>query len=432
MPKKSTPDSGTVIIVGAGVSGLAAARECLQRGFAPLILEGRNRPGGRVWTDHSLNTPVDMGAAWIHGKSGNPIYKVCRKNGIKTLVTDYSRSCLLSETGEKADFLNRLAFSARANRVMPRLRRLRKGLQQDISLAKAVDRLLQETAMSRAELCFLNRHLIEFQAYNGSTLEEQSFFHLLESDEARHGEDMLFPQGYSQVVTALADGLQIEYEETVLAIRQADKRVRVETDKGSHDADFAIVTLPLGVLQAGTVEFTPQLPDAKKKAISELKMGLFNKIAMCFEQPFWESECHLIEMMPERSDLVYQFLNMHSYTGEALLIACVAADTARELEQESDEMILKKTLDLLHRLYPGKVGSPTAVKISRWGQDKFARGAYTFVPTGMTSQPFDALAEPFGRIHFAGEASSYQGQGTVHGAYNSGIRAARELGKLPE
>lgn len=427
MQPKTKASTASVLIVGAGISGLAAAAESLKRGFQALVLEGRARPGGRIWTDRSMQVPIDLGAAWIHGKSGNPLYKLARKHQIRMEVTDYSRSSLLDENGKTPDFLSRLAFSGRAGRILPRLKRLRKGLSQDVSVAEAVGMVVAKSGMSKEELCFLNRHLIEFQAYNAASLEEQSLFHLIASAESRHGEDLLFPEGYSQLTDKMADGLTIKFEETVQLIEQDGQGVSVETDKGSYKADAAIVTLPLGVLQSSAVEFKPSLPERKLAAIGRLKMGLFNKIAMRFQEVFWDKESDLIEMIGSDSSLVFQFLNLYRHCGEPVLVGCVAADTAREFEQLSDEGILKRSVDLLHRLFPGKATSPSQATITRWGQDKFSRGSYSVVLPGTTEDDFNAIAEPFERLYFAGEACTYHGQGTAHGAYQSGVHAATQM-----
>jgi monoamine oxidase len=413
-----------VLVIGAGIAGLTAARDLVGCGFDVLVLEARERPGGRIWTDKSLAAPVDLGAAWIHGKTNNPIFALTRRHGIKTMPTNYADSCLLDENGHRTNSWHTLCFAQRANRILPRLKRLAARLEHDISVAEAVKFIAADAGMMREEMRFLNRHLIELEAFNGVSLADQSLFALVDDSLKLSGGDLAFPQGFSQVVDALSQGITINYREVVLHVRQLSNQVIVETDKGTHAADAAVVTLPLGVLKTGRVKFSPGLPDRKLEAISSIRLGLFNKIAIRFSEVFWATNSDMIELIPENRTVVLQFLNWHKYTGEPILVACVAAETARNWEQESDEQIECRLLKLLQRIYKHGVADITGIRITRWGQDEFALGAYSSVHPGYDSRQFDVLAAPFGRLFFAGEACMTAYHGTVHGAHLSGIRAS--------
>lgn len=426
MPDRSR---GTVIVVGAGIAGLAAARNLMDSRFDVLVMEARERAGGRLWTDDRLGAPVDLGAAWIHGMLGNPIFGLTRKFGLMTTPTNYSESSLIDDNGNEATFLRKIAFAARANRILPRLKRLAHLLEQDTSVAAGVRLILKNAEMSQSEMCFLNRHLIEFQALNAASLEEQSLFALVDGHGFLGG-DLTLPQGFAQVVERLAVGVKIKYGETVQNIIHTNNSATVETEKMSYEADAVIVTLPLGVLKAGTVSFSPALPEFKQASMSAIKMGLFNKIAMRFEEPFWPIHSDLIELIPERHDLVVQFLNWYKYTGQPILIACIAADTARQWEAESNERTVALIMDVLKKYFGNSVKEPVSTVITRWGQDEFSRGSYSVVHPGATAKQFDALGEPVGRLFFAGEATSMKHQGTVHGAYLSGLRAAKQIKNL--
>lgn len=419
--------AGSVIVVGAGIAGLAAARELADRNFEVTVLEARNRAGGRIWTDHSLDLPIDLGAAWIHGKNKNPIYELASKNYIKTSPCNFSNSCLINDQGKQVSLIQKLKFAGRANRILPRLKRLAKHLGKDISVAEGVRRVLEETKMSAQEICFLNRNLIEFEAMNGASIEEQSLFSLTNGVIEFSGSDLVFPNGYAEILESLAIGVSIKYRETVQKVKYDDSDVTIETSKTTHHADAAVITLPLGVLKAGSVNFSPDLPDSKQKSISEIKMGLFNKVAMRFSATFWPTDVDTIEIVPVQKNMVVQFINWYKYSKEPILIGCIAADTAKQWETMSDQEIVSAMILVLRSLFKDQVTEPIGTAITRWGADEYSRGAYSVVHPGATEQLFDALAEPVGRLFFAGEATARANQGTVPGAYLSGVRAAKQL-----
>jgi monoamine oxidase len=417
----------SVLIIGAGIAGISAARELVDAGYDVVVLEARDRCGGRIRTDNSLGVPIDLGAAWIHGKRHNPIAKLCRQNGIVTAPTDYAKSCLIDEKGQEADAVQRLCFAQRANRIMPRLKRLASSLERDISVEQAVKEIVVASRMSNSEMRFLNRQLIEFEAFNGVPLAEQSLFALCDDSLKSHGGDLAFPQGYVQVIDHLARGIKINYNEAVMTVRQEASGVVIVTSTNVHVADAAIVTLPLGVLKSGQVKFVPELPERKQQAISSMKLGLFNKIAIRFEKVFWPVDCDMIELIPETRTHTVQILNWYKYTGEPILVVLTAADTAREWEAKSDAEIESWVRKLLETTFPSGIAKPTGMTITRWGQDEFARGAYVALEPGYKPEYFDFMAEPFGRLYFAGEACIRANYGSVPGAHLSGIFAARRL-----
>ncbi len=416
-----------VLVVGAGMAGLAAARHLHSSGVEVILLESRNRIGGRIWTDDALGVPVDLGAAWIHGKTNNPLVPLARANHIETCPADLKNSLLVDDDGRRVPAWKKIMFAPRADRVLARLRRIAKRQERDISVAEAVATLTEESHMSEPELCFLNRHLIEFEALNASNLEDQSLFALTSGSVAFRGGDLAFPHGFSQLIDLLARGLDIRLRETVLDVNNNSSAVVIETSAATYEADAAVITLPLGVLKSGTVKFSPSLPRYMDEAVSSVKMGLFNKVAIRFSEPFWPREFDFIETVPKRKETICQFVNWYRYVDQPILIACIASDTARQWEFLSDEQTIGNVLALLERLFPGRVSDVVASLVTRWGKDPSSLGAYSVVHPGAPARLFDALREPVNRLFFAGEATTRLHQGTVHGAYLSGLEAARKL-----
>jgi monoamine oxidase len=229
------------------------------------------------------------------------------------------------------------------------------------------------------------------------------------------------------VPNLLANGLDIRFETLVKTIRHNSRHIILEAINETFEADAAIITLPLGVLKSKSVEFAPALPSYVQKSIDLIPLGSFNKIALRFPEPFWQTDCDLIELIPETRSFVCQFINWFRYTQEPILIACLAADTSRQWEMKSDEEQKQLIMKVLRQYFGNSIPEPVNLAISRWGQDTFTLGAYSIVPPGVCKRDFEALGLQLGHLYFAGEATSLSAQGTVHGAYESGIRAARQL-----
>lgn len=428
--------AGSVLVIGAGIAGLAAAHRLKAFGFDVLVLEARNRIGGRVWTDNSLGAPVDLGASWIHGKGSNPLWHLAEKLGYRTITTDYSNAVVFDELGNEFDATTIARCSSRAREVIGNIRQFADALEQDISVKEALSCVLTKLALDRTETRFLNRLLAEFEVVYGVGLDEQSLKSVVSFSELQEEGDNILPGGFAQFTDYLAGGVNVLLEETVLGIEYDESGVAVHTSRGEHGADAAVVTLPLGVLKAGAVRFEPKLPDFKLDAINTLKMGLLNKVAIRFAEPFWSggndlsrhkhfsADRDMIDFARAELRGIANILNWRRYTGESILIGMTGGDNALRLEQQSDEEVWTEVVELLAKMFHGTALEPTGIKVTRWGQDQLSGGSYSAVPTGASSTPFEALAAPIGRLCFAGEATIYEHQGTAHGAYLSGLRAA--------
>ncbi|HEX7448803.1 MAG TPA: FAD-dependent oxidoreductase, partial [Pirellulales bacterium] len=207
--------------------------------------------------------------------------------------------------------------------------------------------------------------------------------------------------------------------------------VRIETSLDEFAADRAIVTLPLGVLKAGQVEFSPALPPKKLAAIERLGMGLMNKVVLQYAERFWPAEAEVLGFASRTPGMFPQFLNLFAATGMPLLVAVVAGDYARALEPLSDEQVVARAQYALRSMFASRtVPEPTAFRVTRWGSDPWTRGSYSYVPVAASGEDYETLAEPVGeRLFFAGEATNREFPSTAHGAYLSGLREAARIGR---
>jgi monoamine oxidase len=189
------------------------------------------------------------------------------------------------------------------------------------------------------------------------------------------------------------------------------------------------VTVPLGVLKAGSINFTPNLPTDKQNAINKLEMGTLNKLYLKFDSAFWgNQEGEFIAYIPEENGRWTSTLNLEEYTGQAILGMFTSSDYTAKIEDLTDQEIIDDAMTVLRTIYGDNIPNPKGTLITRWGKDPFSFGSYSAFAVGSTPRDVRRLARPIGRkVFFAGEATERRYAGTVHGAYFSGLRAARQV-----
>jgi monoamine oxidase len=424
-----------VIVVGAGIAGLAAASRLQSFGYSVVVLEGRDRMGGRIHTDRGWGVPVELGATWVHGMDGNPVMDLVQQWDLETVITDYENLWLHDTQGVVLEDDDQVELEEQFWEALDEVEELVEQMgeenETDISLQTALDIVLSKWELStqdRRELDYAIASLIEHE-YAADSADLSAYY--WDEGEEFDGEDCLFPQGYDQLVTAVAKELDIRLEHCVQTVEYKKTGVRVQCQDATFEADYAIVTVPLGVLKAGAIAFSPALPDDKQKAIHRLGMGGLNKVVLRFPKVFWEKSAEVIGYIPKKKGEWVEFFNLHPIIGKPILVGFNAGSYAQTLEGWSDEKIVAAAMQTLRTLYGVKVPDPTHYAITRWGADPFAQGAYSFLATHATDEDYDILAEPVGdRLFFAGEATSRQYAATVHGALLSGWREADRVRNL--
>lgn len=414
-----------VIVIGAGISGLAAARTLGGMGYEVVVLEARDRIGGRLYTDHGLGAPFEVGAGWIHGPEGNPISALARRAGGRTFVTDDDSFQVFAADGSPIprgdveqgwERLERLAGQIDAR------------FDADQPLSRAIARVSKAAARDPLMQWMLSAYT-EFDT--GGPLEQLSAYYF-DEDSAFDGADVVLTNGYDRVLTPLARGLDIRLGNRVTSVEYAEgEGASVYVGTARHDASFVICTLPLGVLKAGGVAFDPPLPRAHRRRITGLGMGNVTKLAMRFDAPYWPKDVQYFGLMTKERGRWNYFLNYRTFSEANILLGLSVGAYPARVEQLSDRAMLADGMKAVRRMFGAKVPAPEAYRLTRWSSDPYSLGAYSYSRVGMKPDDFDALARPVaGTLLLAGEHTLFKYHATVHGAYLSGLRAAAQIDDL--
>ncbi|MFW6051717.1 MAG: flavin monoamine oxidase family protein [Myxococcota bacterium] len=412
-----------IVVVGAGMAGLAAGRALADAGREVVVLEARERIGGRIHTDRSLGTALELGAAWIHGSEGNAVLALAERLGARTVETRHGAFALY-DGGRRLDDATVQAVQVRFGALVEEA----KGLARagDRPLADALRAAAEHAGTSEARQA-VSWGLAWLRAIMGVELEGLSTRHW-DQDEDLPGPDRVLPEGYDVVPRGLAEGLDVRCGEVVRRIEWDGVPVRVHATSGTLEPSVVVVTVPLGVLQSWPDLFDPPLPEPKCRAIGAVGMGVLDKVILRFPATFWPEACeHLGPVHPGPEEVV-AFSSLVRYGMGPVLVGWLSGDQARRLEPLADDVIVGRALSALRASFGRSVPDPEAVRVTRWASDPFARGSYSHLPPGTDGAAYDELAEPVvGHLFFAGEHTHRAHPATTHGAYLSGLRAANQV-----
>lgn len=432
----------SVIVIGGGISGLAAARALHDASIKVILLESRDRIGGRIHTDYSFGFPVDMGASWLHGVCNeNPVAPLIRRLGLtlyrtsgdNSVLYDHDlKSCIIFDTNGQQVPQNLVSeVGEKFEIILKETDKVRNENADDMSVRQAISIVLDRHPELRQEGLaneVLQWFICRMEAWFAADVDKISL-KSWDQEQVLSGGHGLMVEGYDPVVKALAKDIDIRLNHRVSKIYYGRNKVKVVVEGGKKFvADAAIVTVPLGVLKANLIKFEPRLPEWKVSAITDLGVGNENKIALLFDNVFWPN-VELLGVAASSSDACGYFLNLHKATGHPVLVFMVAGMCAHYLEHLSDESAAGFVMSLLKKMFPHAT-KPVKYLVSHWGKDLDSLGCYSYDLVGMPMDLYDRLRAPIGNLFFGGEAVSMDHQGSVHGAYSAGVMAAENCQRL--
>lgn len=411
----------SVIVIGAGVAGLTAARDLRREGFNVTVIEARDRIGGRLYTRHDLaNTPIELGAEFIHNVK-NPIWPELDAMGI--LPDTFSVEL---DEGSKHSAVD---FNDPRWRILLELGR---GIDADMDLAAFVGKVKSECE----DIGDLDG-LLDFWAAR-DRLETSSALHALIEIEANleFGEfmgqsDSKLRNGWTRFLEGLRADSDIIMRDAVHHVDWRCKKIAVygtvDGESKTHYADRVVVTLPLGVLKTNSVRFTPALPRFKQDAIASLSTLDIVKVLFIFPQKVWPVKG--IHITDENVSPSESWLTNHGADhGESVVGLWAGHQEARKLLVLGYDEMIGRCKNSLKTMLGENYVEPRLAITHFWDADPYAKGTYSHTPPGTPADVRSRLAEPCdNRLYWAGEATAEFRARTVQGAYMSGKRAAAEI-----
>ena len=406
----SLPSSVDVAIIGAGAAGLGAAHALHASGLSAIVLEARDRIGGRAWTvQASPEVTFDVGCGWLHSADDNSFVPIAGQLNFeinKDLPPWRERAFGKAfPQAEREDFMRALdAFYDRVSEVAqkgeegPASRCLEPGNRWN----PMIDAI--STYVNGCELAEMS--ILDWDAYEDSNI------------------NWRIRRGYGALIAAYGAPCPIALSCNVTLIDHSDSRIRLETSRGTLTADKVIVTVPTNLIADESIRFSPALP-AKVDAAQGLPLGVDDKVTLALENA---------EDFPKEGNLRGATMRtaMGTYHirpfGQPCIDGFFGGSFARELEDAGDGAFAEHSINEI----AGFLGNDIRRKLkplaeSRWASDPFARGAYSHALPGHAGDRA-VLATPVdGRLFFAGEATSENFFTTAHGARDSGERAAKEV-----
>jgi monoamine oxidase len=317
-----------VVVVGAGVAGLSAAQALRSAGFAVMVVEARDRVGGRVATVRSdaWPIPVELGASWVHDVDASDLAEQLERLGIDAAAFDYERASTL----------------------------LAEGITQEL-LEQATDAI--GTAIDWADDADADRSIAAAVAASGSPFDPLALGHIDEvelageyganadelsawwgTEEGSEGDDLLVLGGYGGIADHLAEGLDIRLNAAVRGVSWGADGADLSLADGSLlSCDRVVVTVPLAVLAADGIAFDPPLPDTRRAAIDAMGTGLLDKVWFVFPEQFWSNESLMWTRVDEPGTPFREWFNLAPLTGEPVLLALHGGRTARAWAERSDD-----------------------------------------------------------------------------------------------
>jgi monoamine oxidase len=331
-----------IVVVGAGMAGATVARRLADAGHEVIVVEGRDRVGGRLDTVRPVGweIPVERGASWVHDVRASSLAQDLADLGVRAVPFDYSESVL----GPDGRAVPPETASAGPERALATALDWAKDQDTDHSLADAL--LRSGATADPAELDrFLRTEIITEYGADPDELSAQEGL-----EEGTEGDDLLVVGGYSTLVQDLLDGIPTNLGWSVAAVSHGLDGITVTaTDGRTVAGDRAVVTVPLGVLQAGVVRFEPPLPAGHRDAVDRLSMGVLDKVWLRWDERWWGDHGEQWTRTAPADEPYVEWFDLAGTTGQPVLLGLVGGSMARTWAARSDTEVMSAAIESLQQ-----------------------------------------------------------------------------------
>ena len=416
----SEPIKKTVIVIGAGISGLAAAKKLKEKGFNVIVLEAQDKVGGRLRTNRSLGVAFDEGASWIHGVNGNPITSLAQEAGMTTFFTD-------SDSIVNYDIGGVLRSDTVYNQTETEYYNILGNLMNSGTVGQSFETVFNSLHPTKVNNRLWKFFLSTYFTFDRGDLNKVSSIHYDKGEEFG-GEERISTNGYDTIPNYLATGLDIRLNQRVSKIDYTEKKVKIVHNGATSEADYVLVTVPLGVLKNNVIAFVPALPTEKQTAIQKIGMNCVNKFLLLWNTAFWDDEQY-ISYTPETRDKFNYFLNVKKFHPNTnALMTFAYAEYARLTETMTDAQVIGEIMTHLKDIYGSSIPNPTNMLRTKWNSNQNSFGSYTYTAIHTEMHHFDDMAEEINdKLFFAGEHTNRDYFSNAHGSYMSGLREADKI-----
>lgn len=415
---RAQPGNPDVVIIGAGAAGLAAAHALAARGLTFVVVEAKDRIGGRAFTDtQSFGLPFDHGCSWLHQSDRNPFAAIAQAEGFTLLPHDDADETVFVGDRRASDE-EMTAYGAAWDGAIDALSKLgRRG--EDVAPAPYLPVALPWSHVSNSWLgpLSMGADVDGFSARDWWNLEATE-------------PNLMIREGYGTLVARFGANLPVSLATPATLVRWGGQGVAVDTPSGTIAARACIITVSTGVLAAEAIRFDPPLPDEKRGAVAGLPMGLLAKIALQFRGTRfrlapngWLSYAATDERLAYFLTWPFDLELMIGFVGGRFGWELSAA-----VQEEGEAAAIDFALAELRKIFGGEIDRHFVKgRFTRWADDPDVRGGYAYQRPGAAGARA-ALAVPLAdRLFFAGEATAGGMSMTCGGAFLSGERAAREV-----
>jgi len=430
-----------VLVIGAGMAGLVAARLLHDSGFKVTVLEARARLGGRTWTDDRIGAPVDLGGSWVHGVDGNPLTLWCEKLGVELvenqgdrLLIDPRATAKTRDGQRKRAVLGRAAFKTAIEWATWKSKALTASRgPRSVSVKDAVDSLLRAPWLPEID------KLVVASLVEGSEGVQGAPYDAVAAEEwwPKEGLDRnAQPKGgFIQLIDDAADGLDVRLGTPVHRVQWGEQGATAVLKSGETlIADRVVIAVPVGLLRAGMPVLDPLPPLVQQIAVGRLGYGagLLGKIYLRFPHRFWPAEPKWFGRLPDAPEKRGTFNTWVSHLGETglpIVLSFTQGATAARLDRStSDAEVTEVAMTSLRKMFGNDIPAPEAMVFPRWLSDPWSQGGYSYPGVGSAPEDRETHARPLARrVFFAGEATEPVEYGTVHAALWSAEQSAEAV-----